>query len=637
MVEILLPGVIFKLLLTLCAHDFRHDFMGTSDRIHAGIYKGTRAVGGGDKSGDVPKYTINNDITIMAVYLHDILYLKNLKKVQNKSRKDKNIWVKLAMDKTDIEFNQKLDILSLFINSAKSKAKSMAKSKAKSMAKSKAKSMAKSKAKSMAKSKAKSMAKSKAKRARMYGEDDYSDRITKYRKILGDTSNGKSKGKRSRTYGEDYYSDRITKYRKILGTTSNGKSKDKSKDKSKGKRSRTYDEDDHSALITKYRKILGGVSDGKSMKSAVAKYKRVNNTHIKRKRKESSVRTKRKRPKSKRPKSKRPKSNPIMGGTIDDFDSALDMAHKWTPTGHDPAPLMYDDTDIIPIGGLDTYEKLEDYHQNQILLEYIEYLKQNEDPTTEDKEYIDLIETVVEESSNPAPDYEEPEPVEPEPVEPEPVEPEPVEPEQPVRRQTRSTGNSASGAPRPFYGSLVEDVVHIDWTNKYNNYLEENGTSVIDDANRLIAAVHPHLQIKCLSDFTSQVGSDLRLFTSYYKQICSTTKNPRIKFNQYIEWLHTNVDTSIVKPTVFVVSVRGMQIIKEFGKKVSESWFKFIVGDTPRAKSPTVTPPSSPIVSTDRTVEGRLLANMLHATGMAKTTDAVVFKLFTKYFTNTQR
>ena len=50
MVTLNMPEEEFKLLLTLCAHDFRHDFMNKSDKVHAGLIKGAKGVGGGKGS-----------------------------------------------------------------------------------------------------------------------------------------------------------------------------------------------------------------------------------------------------------------------------------------------------------------------------------------------------------------------------------------------------------------------------------------------------------------------------------------------------------------------------------------------------------------------------------------------------------
>lgn len=72
----------FKLLLTLCAHDFRHDFMNTSDRVNAGFMRGFS--GGAGKS-----LNKENNVTTMAVYLNDIFFLNSLRKYRVKQAKGK--------------------------------------------------------------------------------------------------------------------------------------------------------------------------------------------------------------------------------------------------------------------------------------------------------------------------------------------------------------------------------------------------------------------------------------------------------------------------------------------------------------------------------------------------------------------
>ena len=94
MVELNMSEEDFKLLLTLCAHDFRHDFMNTSDRVHAGLIKGAKGVGGGgngSKSKSNPKRKSkkgykDNNVTHMGIIFNDIIFIKNLKEQEVKSK-----------------------------------------------------------------------------------------------------------------------------------------------------------------------------------------------------------------------------------------------------------------------------------------------------------------------------------------------------------------------------------------------------------------------------------------------------------------------------------------------------------------------------------------------------------------------
>ena len=115
MVTLNIPEEEFKLLLTLCAHDFRHDFMNTSDRVHAGILKGTDILGGGNAKIE------ENEITIMGLYLNDIIFLKNLKEqnIKSKSGAEKLSAVITAMNNTNTEFEYMIKVLKISFNFSK--------------------------------------------------------------------------------------------------------------------------------------------------------------------------------------------------------------------------------------------------------------------------------------------------------------------------------------------------------------------------------------------------------------------------------------------------------------------------------------------------------------------------------------
>ena len=153
----------FRLLLSLCAHDFRHDFMGTainSTRVHNGLIKGVDSIGGGGgnkknirtrrrprrrsrnragggkqtkktkktkktkskerkskgrKSSNREKDYINfkkYEIPQLAIAINDSIFLKNLKE-QRKFQKERKEKVKEAMKKTTEEWNKLIIILDI--------------------------------------------------------------------------------------------------------------------------------------------------------------------------------------------------------------------------------------------------------------------------------------------------------------------------------------------------------------------------------------------------------------------------------------------------------------------------------------------------------------------------------------------
>ena len=154
MVTLNMPEEEFKLLLTLCAHDFRHDFMNTSDRVHAGLIKGAKMVGGGGKgpksksktkskpksktksktksnpksksksktksnpkSKSKSRFVDDNVITNMATIFHDIIFFKNLKEQEVKSKvgDDKLKAMVNAMNNSNRDFDNFIKILKILI------------------------------------------------------------------------------------------------------------------------------------------------------------------------------------------------------------------------------------------------------------------------------------------------------------------------------------------------------------------------------------------------------------------------------------------------------------------------------------------------------------------------------------------
>ena len=70
-----LPNIFYKLLMSLCAHDFRHDFMSSSTRVHTGYILGLERRGGGSTYGQSHKLS---DETVLAEHLNDITFLDAL-------------------------------------------------------------------------------------------------------------------------------------------------------------------------------------------------------------------------------------------------------------------------------------------------------------------------------------------------------------------------------------------------------------------------------------------------------------------------------------------------------------------------------------------------------------------------------
>ena len=113
----------FKLLLTLCAHDFRHDFMNTSDRVNAGFIRGFS--GGSSKSPSKSKSSKSrkpsgkkNRVVTMAVYLNDIFFLNSLReqKVKQKKGEAKKRALIKAMQNSVDNFNIFIRFLKAIVN-----------------------------------------------------------------------------------------------------------------------------------------------------------------------------------------------------------------------------------------------------------------------------------------------------------------------------------------------------------------------------------------------------------------------------------------------------------------------------------------------------------------------------------------
>lgn len=119
----------FKLLLTLCAHDFRHDFMNTSDRVNAGFIKGFSITGGGSKSSKSSGK--KNRVVSMAVYLNDIFFLNSLReqKVKQKKGEAKKRALIKAMQNSVDNFKIFIRVLKVIVNADNKKKKTTTKMK----------------------------------------------------------------------------------------------------------------------------------------------------------------------------------------------------------------------------------------------------------------------------------------------------------------------------------------------------------------------------------------------------------------------------------------------------------------------------------------------------------------------------
>ena len=301
-----------------------------------------------------------------------------------------------------------------------------------------------------------------------------------------------------------------------------------------------------------------------------------------------------KKNKPKKTKKKKPKKHGGANGFdgIGAFDGIGTMDPTEMGTGFDV--VIPDDYEFYIDSGegidLGYYEIEEDYDNNKILMDYIAGLNPIDELTAE---YIEEITAIKEETVDK------------------------VEDEVTVNKAVRRSGRSRA---TQYYGELVDEKIYEDWNNKYEIYSE---IYPVDTFNRVLID-DATLKIKQLDDF-----EDLKEFTVYYKNIAAVTEKTSINFNGFIQYLNGKYD-GIELAISRKVSGKSMKVIKEFGKKVSKVWYNFIVGETPRAVSPTLTPPTRP--GEPLTAEGKLLAKMYHSTNAATSTDATVFSLFKNYF-----
>ena len=137
----------FKILLTLCAHDFRHDFMNTSARVNAGLITGfneiqgggaksrptsrsksrsrTKSTRGGSTSREISEIKVNKNLTRMAIYMNDILFLDNLRALNTKKKKGKQKIQAIlqAMDYSTLAFKLLVKFLDILTKNNRKKPK----------------------------------------------------------------------------------------------------------------------------------------------------------------------------------------------------------------------------------------------------------------------------------------------------------------------------------------------------------------------------------------------------------------------------------------------------------------------------------------------------------------------------------
>ena len=134
----------FKILLTLCAHDFRHDFMNTSARVNAGLITGFNEIQGGGaksrprsrsksrsksrsrtKSREISEIKVNKNLTRMAIYMNDILFLDNLRALNTKKKKGKQKIQAIlqAMDYSTLAFKLLVKFLDILTKNNRKKPK----------------------------------------------------------------------------------------------------------------------------------------------------------------------------------------------------------------------------------------------------------------------------------------------------------------------------------------------------------------------------------------------------------------------------------------------------------------------------------------------------------------------------------
>lgn len=329
--------------------------------------------------------------------------------------------------------------------------------------------------------------------------------------------------------------------------------------------------------------------------------------------KKKQKKSRRKLNKSKKSKRKSKSKNKIKGGaTMDEIISGI--IHGERGEGFGPANIVLDEgeLDVINIGFDDVdfefYDLEDDYYNNISLNKYIDFLSEG-DRSELQNEFIKDLEEVHTETVK---DIVEIKKQKPEPL----VEEEAAAP--------RRSGRTKKGV---FYGELLNERIIDNWNNKYEIYSEIYSLDSIRYFNSIIK--EEDLKIKHLDDF-----HDLKEFTIYYKNICKIMLTNRLNFNNFIQYLNSKYPT-IKLAIAAKVSTTGMKTIKEFGNKISKVWYNFITGEAPRSISPTLSPPSSPIPLSEQGKEKvKLLAKMYHSTNSATSTDATVFSLFKKYFTN---
>jgi hypothetical protein len=573
MVNLKIPEEEFKLLLTLCAHDFRHDFMNTSMRVHTGIFEGVKKItGGGNKNLKQAKQTKktkqtkqtketkqtkktkqtnktkqtkqtkktklksnqvsinklinklikyikslkNSNMTRLAIVINDHIFLKNLnnQKVKNKRGLDKAKSIKLAMENTIKEFNLTISVINKLNNGI-----------------------------------------IKVNKFNKVNKIIKVNKFNKVNKII--KVNKKISGENNILIPE------VGAIKKTKRRSKKHKSK-KHKSKKQIKRGGSNSDDREDLTIYPTFDPFEGEPKEEEYNALDEENRRQEEERIKL----------------------------YFGLDIlndpnieEDIEKITEMTY---PNGFIYDEIPEDEGILIDRieQSFDSYQDMEDYYNNLDLSDYISSFVVNSDDSS--GELVRELNQVSEETT--------------------------------LRRSVRARKST-------YYGDDVDISVYEDWNDKFEIY---SSLYDVDSANAIIVEKtgEERLMIKTSNDF-----NDLREFSAYYTFLTKYFGKSRLNFNGYIQQLHSNVSSVINLAVAHKVSSSALKSIKEFGNKVSKFWYTFITSLAPRSVSPAVSPPSKPSLDTI-TPEGKLLGKMLRLTHDCKSTDATVFKLFTNYFTD---
>lgn len=550
----------FKLLLTLCAHDFRHDFMDSSARVHSGYLAGFSGGCGGGYGGGITKpkpktkhkqhkqhtkptnYTKLAkqgtkpnlmDSTLLAYYLNDIIFLNNLRenKVKHKTGAQRVESILVAMNTTNYQINNIMKVLR-YMNKAPS-----------------------------------------TRRPTTRGKSTYSN----FQSVI--TSIAPVGAFRKRTTKKPRKSRRSNKTaQKIrpIGTKGKGKTKGKAKTKGGG-----------SSIV-----VDGTLVQSDDMGPAP--------------------------PLPSSPPPELPEQLPE--------EPQLMFDHNWEGLGdalaYSTLPVHFgsvtvDFTDLQGIEDeVDYFVSVSDYFESpEDIIRLEGYINELERGGVAEREYAqelrEVIQEILEKRAEVVKNVKQV------------IETEDAEEGRPVRR-SRPPRAASQGA-KAYNDNLVSDTKAEAWALRYEIYYE---MFPIDTYN---ATYLKDTNFKILPSY------DVSEFTRYYGELCTLTKNRRLTFDSYIQFLNNTVHPDIQLVKIRKLTPVEWNTVKQFGDTITKAWYMFISGESQRAISPPVLAPDEPVGYVKMTSpEQKLYAKMMHSLHACNTTDGTVFSLFKKYFTTTE-